>query len=163
MTVLIIILIFLILLYIVRISNNKDIIKENSKDIITDKANIKNARKYYSKKKLFKFLLYISVLILIVIILCDFTDIEYQIIDFFSTDFSTEQDINKQLYLLPIYILVIRGIILEVKVGDFLFKYFKVEEPILEENPLKSILYKKPKPDKQDIQKEQSNNKEQKN
>lgn len=163
MTVLIIILIFLILLYIVRISNNKDIIKENSKDIITDKANIKNARKYYSKKKLFKFLLYISILILIVILLCDFTDIEYQIIDFFSTDFSTEQDINKQLYLLPIYILVIRGIILEVKVGDFLFKYFKVEEPILEENPLKSILYKKPKPDKQNIQKEQSNNKEQKN
>lgn len=163
MTVLIIILIFLILLYIVRISNNKDIIKENSKDIITDKANIKNARKYYSKKKLFKFLLYISILIVIVILLCDFTDIEYQIIDFFSTDFSTEQDINKQLYLLPIYILVIRGIILEVKIGDFLFKYFKVEEPILEENPLKSILYKKPKTNKQDIQKKQPNNKEEKN
>ncbi len=159
MTVLIIVLVFLILLYLVRVSNNKDIIKANSKDKTTDNANIKNARKYYSKKKSFRFLLYISILILIVILLCDFTSIEYQIIDYFSTDFQTEQDINKQLYLLPIYILVIREIILEVKVGDFLFKYFKVEEPVLEENPLKSILYKKPKTNKQDSQKENSSKK----
>ncbi len=48
--ILIIVLIFLILLYIVRISNNQDIIKQNSKDKITDTDNIKIARKLFSSK-----------------------------------------------------------------------------------------------------------------
>ena len=144
MTLLIIIVIILILLCIVRISNNNDLIKENSKDKKNDLENVKNARKYFSNKKTFKCLLIASIISIIIIIICDFTSIDAAIIDYFSTDIYQEKELNKVLYLVPIYIFVIREIIIEVKIGDFLFKYYKVEEPVLEENLLKTILYKKP-------------------
>lgn len=157
-----IILLLLIIIYIVRISNNKDIIKENMKDPITDKANIKNARKYYAKKKTFKYLLIAAIAILTIFILWDFTDLEVGIIDYFSYDIYKEQEFNRALYLFPIYIFIIRQIIFEVKVGDFLFKYYKVDEPVLEENLLKTLLYKKPQQAKPTTQEKTNENKESK-
>lgn len=151
--ILYIVLILLILILIARILNNQDLIKDNSKDKITDKANIKNARKYFANKKTFKILLIASILSIILILICDLTSIEAQIIDYFTYEIYTEQEINKQLYLLPIYLLVIRQIILEVKIGDFLFKYYKVDEPVLEENLLKMLLYKKPSQSKKEAPK----------
>lgn len=143
--ILIIVLIFLILLYIVRISNNQDIIKQNSKDKITDTANIKNARKHFSSKKTFKYLLLLAILLIIFFLISDFTSIEAQIIDFFAYDFYEEQDFNKLLYLVPIYIIIVRNIILEVKMGEFLFKYYKVDEPELDESLLKIMSEQIPK------------------
>lgn len=143
--ILIIVLIFLILLYIVRISNNQDIIKQNSKDKITDTANIKNARKHFSNKKTFKYLLLLAILLIIFFLISDFTSIEAQIIDFFAYDFYEEQDFNKLLYLVPIYIIIVRNIILEVKMGEFLFKYYKVDEPELDESLLKIMSEQIPK------------------
>lgn len=143
--ILIIVLIFLILLYIVRISNNQDIIKQNSKDKITDTANIKNARKHFSSKKTFKYLLLLAILLIIFFLISDFTSIEAQIIDFFAYDFYEEQDFNKLLYLIPIYIIIVRNIILEVKMGEFLFKYYKVDEPELDESLLKIMSEQIPK------------------
>lgn len=143
--ILIIVLIFLILLYIVRISNNQDIIKQNSKDKITDTANIKNARKHFSNKKTFKYLLLLSILLIIFFLISDFTSLEAQIIDFFAYDFYEEQDFNKLLYLVPIYIIIVRNIILEVKMGEFLFKYYKVDEPELDESLLKIMSEQIPK------------------
>jgi hypothetical protein len=139
-----IILVLLIIIYITRKSNNNDIIKENCKDKLTDIANIKNARKYYSKKKTFKYLLIAFFITLIGLLLCDFTKIDINLINYFAYEIHQEQEINKNLYLVPIYLLIIREIILEVKIGDFLFKYYKVEEPVLEEGLLKTLLYKKP-------------------
>ncbi len=143
--ILIIVLIFLILLYIVRISNNQDIIKQNSKDKISDTANIKNARKHFSSKKTFKYLLLLAILLIIFFLISDFTSIEAQIIDFFAYDFYEEQDFNKLLYLVPIYIIIVRNIILEVKMGEFLFKYYKVDEPELDESLLKIMSEQIPK------------------
>ena len=143
--ILIIVLIFLILLYIVRISNNQDIIKQNSKDKITDTANIKNARKHFSSKKTFKYLLLLAILLIIFFLISDFTSLEAQIIDFFAYDFYEEQDFNKLLYLVPIYIIIVRNIILEVKMGEFLFKYYKVDEPELDESLLKIMSEQIPK------------------
>lgn len=143
--ILIIVLIFLILLYIVRISNNQDIIKQNSKDKITDTANIKNARKHFSNKKTFKYLLLLAILLIIFFLISDFTSIEAQIIDFFAYDFYEEQEFNKLLYLVPIYIIIVRNIILEVKMGEFLFKYYKVDEPELDESLLKIMSEQIPK------------------
>lgn len=143
--ILIIVLIFLILLYIVRISNNQDIIKQNSKDKITDTANIKNARKHFSNKKTFKYLLLLAILLIIFFLISDFTSIEAKIIDFFAYDFYEEQDFNKLLYLVPIYIIIVRNIILEVKMGEFLFKYYKVDEPELDESLLKIMSEQIPK------------------
>lgn len=143
--ILIIVLIFLILLYIVRISNNKDIIKQNSKDQITDKANIKNARKHFANKKTFKYLLLLTILLTIVFLISDFTSIEAEVIDYFALDFYQEQEFNRILYLIPIYIIVVRNIILEVKMGEFLFKYYKVDEPVLDESLLKIMSEQLPK------------------
>lgn len=143
--ILIIVLIFLILLYIVRISNNKDIIKQNSKDQITDKANIKNARKHFANKKTFKYLLLLTILLTIVFLISDFTSIEAEVIDYFALDFYQEQEFNRILYLIPIYIVVVRNIILEVKMGEFLFKYYKVDEPVLDESLLKIMSEQLPK------------------
>ena len=143
--ILIIVLVFLILLYIVRISNNKDVIKQNSKDSITDNANIKNARKHFSNKKTFKYLLLLAILLTIVFLISDFTSIEAEIIDYFALDFYQEQEFNRILYLIPIYIMVVRNIILEVKMGEFLFKYYKVDEPELDESLIKTISNQIPK------------------
>lgn len=142
--ILYVVLILLILILIARILNNQDLIKDNSKDQLTDKANIKNARKYFANKKTFKGLLIVSIISLIIIIICDFTSIDAQLIDYFSYELYDETETNRLLYLFPIYIFIIRQIILEVKIGDFLFKYYKVDEPVLEENLLKILLYKKP-------------------
>lgn len=165
MLILTIVLVFLVLLYLVRISNNQDLIKENSKDKITDTANIKNARKYFSNKKTFKILLALTIISLIIIIICDFTSIEAKVIDYFAYNYYKEEKLDRTLYFLPLYLIVIRQIILEVKIGDFLFKYYKVDEPVLEENLLKMLLYKKspqlnPQPTKETPKENKEENKE---
>lgn len=141
--ILYIILILLILILIARISNNQDLINNNSKDKLTDHANIKNARKYYNQKKTFQYLLLATIISLLIIIICDFTSIDATIIDYFSYNIYKEQQTSRTLYLIPIYIFLIRQIIFEVKIGDFLLKYYKTTEPELEENLLKTLLYKK--------------------
>lgn len=139
-----VILVLLILILLARISNNNDLINNNSKDKRKDLANMKNARKFYSNKKTFKIILAAALIILAISLIWDFTSLEVSFIDYFATDIYTEEPFNRTYYLIPIYLLVIRQIILEVKVGDFLFKYLKVDEPVLEQNLLKTILYKKP-------------------
>lgn len=138
-----IILVILILILMARISNNDDLIKNNSKDRRKDLANMRNARKFYSTKKTFKGLLLVAIIILAISLIWDFTSLEVGFIDYFATDIYKEEPFNRSYYLIPIYILVIRQIIIEVKVGDFLFKYLKVDEPVLEQNLLKTLLYKK--------------------
>lgn len=143
MKLLIIILVILILLVIVRYSNNMDLVKNNSKDINLDKLNVKNARKYFNKQKTFVVLFWVAIFSFIAILFCHQTRIDTIIIDYFSIGFYEEQEFNKALYLFPIYVLVIRELIIDVKIGDFLFKYYKVKEPELEEGLLKAILFKK--------------------
>ena len=142
---LIIVLIFIILLYLVKVSNNKEVIKKNCKTDY-DKANIKNAKKVYSKSKLSIILLVLSLVSLIVLILCQFTNIDAIIIDYFMTDFYEEKAFNYNLYLIPAYIIICRETLIQVNLADYLFKYFKVEEEQIEGKELiKSILYKKKK------------------
>lgn len=148
------ILIILILILLIKISNNHDIIKQNSKDE-NNKANIKYAKKYYTKTKTSIILLIISTLSLIILLVCNYTDIDKYIIDYFSTQFYEEKTFNTNLYYIPIYIYIARCIIIQVNIGDYLYKYFKIEEPQLEENLLKSILYKKPQ---QEVKNENINN-----
>ena len=136
------ILVLLIIIFIVKYLTNKETIDINCKDE-NDLANIKYARKYYTKTKTSFVALIISLIMLIVLLLSQYTDIDKYIIDYLSTDFYQEKALDTTLYYIPIYIIIMRFIVIEVKVGDYLYKYFKVEEPHLEENPLKSILYKK--------------------
>lgn len=146
-TILFVILIFTILIYIVKISNNDDLIKNHSKDKITDKANLKNARNVFSKTKTSKIALALAIITLLLCLICDFTSIEANIINYISTDIYEEVAFDRLLYLAPIFIYLCRNIVIEVKAGEFLLKYYKTEEEKLEinTNALKSILYKKPK------------------
>ena len=156
-----IILVILILILMARISNNNDLIKENSKDKPKDFANMRNARKFFSNKKTFKGLLLAALIILIISLIWDFTSLEVGFIDYFATDIYKEEPFNRSYYLIPIYLLVIRQIIIEVKVGDFLFKYLKVDEPVLEQNLLKTLLYKKKPQTTEQIVTNENMNKEQ--
>lgn len=140
---LIIVLALLIGVYWIKNNNNEDIIKENCKSK-EDLANINNAKKVYSKTKISTTLLILTFTSLIIILLANFTDIDRAIIDYFSNEFYYEEEgFNYYLYLLPIYIYISRIILNEVKLGEFLLKYFKVDEPVLEENIIKTLLYKK--------------------
>lgn len=143
------VLILLTAMYIIKLITNKDLVHDYGKDEL-DIANYKNARKYYAKTRTSIVVLIAAIALIIGLLLCDFTSIDASIIDYFSADFYTENELDRTLYYLPIYLYIIRLLVIEVKVGDYLYKYFKVDEPVLEENPLKSInvkniLYKKPK------------------
>lgn len=138
----VIVLILLILVDSVKQSNNDDLIKENCKSQ-EQLANINNAKKVFRRTKTSFVLLMLSILSLIICILCDFTSIDAAVIDYLSTDFYKEQAFDRIFYFLPVYIFIAREILIQVKIGEFLLKFFNVEEPILEENLLKTLLYKK--------------------
>ena len=141
--VLILILVFLCLMLYAKISTNKDTVKQACKTE-QDKANVKNARKVYSTTKEAKILVAASVISLIAVILMRTTNIIYIVKDYVSADLVDEnQSISIYCYLIPVYILVCRQIVVEVKISEFLYKFFNVEEQVLEENPLKNLLYKK--------------------
>jgi len=156
--VLILILAFLFVIYYVKLTGNIDIAKQCCKTE-QDKANVKNARKIYSTTKASIGLIVLAVLSLIVVLLLHFTNISYVVKDFISADFvdKTKKDFNLFSYLIPLYIIACRQIMIEVKVSEFLYKFFNVEEPELEENPLnsiKSLLYKKkPTDNKNEVKK----------
>ncbi len=142
--IIILILAFLILICVVKVLNNDDIAKQCCKND-QDLANIKNARKVYSTTKESLVLLIVAIVVLIVVLLLNFTNIEYLVKDYFSTEIFSEDDsiFSYYFYLIPIYILVARQIVIEVKISEFLYKFFNITEPELEENLVKSLLYKK--------------------
>ncbi len=140
------ILILLIIICAARLSNNEDLIVKNCKNE-NDYENIKNAKKVFRKSKVAKNLMLLIYAIIIILLLCAFTDIDFQIIDFISTDIISKESItfNYNLFFIPIYIYVIRECIIQVKIGEFLLKFFNDNEPIPPEINLKSLLYKKKK------------------
>lgn len=138
----ILILICFIIVEEVKQSNNDDLIKENCKNK-EQYENIQNAKKVFRKIKISIILLIIAILTLILLLIIDFTDLEVGIMEFISSDFYTKQEVDRTLYFVPLYILIAREIIIQVKFGEFLLKFFNVKEPVLEESLLKTILYKK--------------------
>lgn len=137
-----VVLLCLIGLYIFKLNGNAEIIKENCKTD-SDAVNVKNGQKVFYKTKISIILLIAGLLTLALCLICNFTDLGNKVIDYFSYDFYEAQEFNINYYFIPVYIFVIREIIVQVKIGDFLYKYFNVKEPELEENLLKTILYKK--------------------
>lgn len=148
MIILFVILAILILVCAIKISNNNDLIANNCQSE-NDLENIKNAKKVFRKAKTYNYLLIAVFLSIIVLIICAYTDIDYKIIDFISIELVEEQDVvfDFNFFFLPLYIFVIREILIQVKIGEFLLKYFDAKEPELKfnDNIIKNILYKKPK------------------
>lgn len=148
--VLILVLGALVVLYIVKLNANAEVIRDNCKTD-SDAVNVKNGQKVFSKTRVANILLILCILSLVVCLLFNFTNIGHMVIEYFSYDFYKPKDFNYYFYLVPVYIFIIREIIVQVQIGDFLYKYFNVKEPELEENLLKSILYKKKPEDKPKI------------
>lgn len=144
MIILFLILAMLILICAVKISNNNDLIANNCKDE-NDLANIDNAKKVFRKSKVYNYLLIAIYLSVIILLICAYTDIDYKIIDFISIDLVNENDVvfDFNYFFFPIYLFVIREILIQVKIGEFLLKYFKTEEPEFDQNIIKNLLYKK--------------------
>lgn len=144
MIIMFIILALLIILCAIRMINNDDLIVNNCKSE-TDLANINNAKKVFRKAKTYNYLLLAIYASIVILLICAFTDIDYHVINFISLDIVTPEDVefNINYCFLPIYIYIVREILIQVKIGEFLLKYFKTDEPVLEENILKSLLYKK--------------------
>ena len=131
-----------------RMSRNDDLIKKNNKTIV-DTANVKNAKKYYHNSKAATISLLIGIAMIVFCILCEFTDIETKFIDAFSTDFVETKELNRKLYLIPVYYLIAREIIIQVKISEYLQKFYndkEKEEKITMEDlkkiDLKKVLYK---------------------
>lgn len=144
-----VILIFLVLLIFIRDSNNNDIIRENCKSQ-TDLDNIINAKKTFNKTKLSTILLIIAIIIFILLLVCNFTNLDDFLIDYFSIELYEQKEFDYNLYFIPVYIIIVRQILIEVKTSEFLLKLYQVAEPVLEENPLKSLLFKKKKSSKKE-------------
>jgi len=142
--VLILILILLIGICYIKYIGNKELIKNNCKNE-EDQNNAKNARKVYSSTKTSNVILILSGLSLIIVLLLNFTNIDYAIRDFLSTEFVEKREFSYYSYLIPIYILVCRQIVIEVNLGEFLYKFFNVEEPEMDNTIIKNILSKKNK------------------
>ena len=148
MKLLAIILFVLIIVYIIRISNNNDIIKKHIKTE-EDKAFIKKTKKEQHKTKLSLALFGISIVVLIICLICDYTTIDYILLDYFSTEFIKEPEFNKLFYFTTPYILIINLIYTQVNIGDKILNYFKTQEEELAielgaaKEIVMGILYKK--------------------
>lgn len=158
MLILLIVLILLIIIYIVRISNNNDIINKNMKTV-EDKAYVQKIKKEQHLTKVSIALTIVSIVLLLFFILADFTNIEYLIVDYFSTEFVTEDEFNKLLYFTPAFIMLVNLTYTQVNIGDILLKYFKTQEEELElteaKEKLMGLLYKK-KPTQEETKKSEN-------
>lgn len=131
MIFLIIMLIVLILIGLVRYSNNKDLINHNCQDELT-LANVNNAKKVLRKSKTYNVLFIIAAISLIIILICNFTDLDDALIDYISIELYQPKAFDYNLYFIPLYTIVIREILIQVRIGEFLLKYFKVKETELD-------------------------------
>lgn len=138
-----IILVFILIICIVKIISNNDIAKEHAKTPEAI-ANVKNAKKVLSRAKYSIILLIAAIVLTILILISKYTEIDTAIIEYFSTDFYRKDFYNPKFFYIPAFILVSRQIIVEVKISEFLHKYFNlVEEEVDTKELLKSVLYKK--------------------
>lgn len=137
-----VILIFLVLLYFVKVSNNNDII-DTKCETVEDQANIKNAKKVFSRARYSIIMLIISIIFILLIVICQFTNLDTVIINYFSVDIYQADFFNANYYYIPIFLLISRQILLEVKLSEFLHKYFEVkEEEISTKEVIHTLLYK---------------------
>ncbi len=153
MVLLTILAIALILVMFGRMSKNNDLIAKNNKTIV-DTANVNNAKRFYHNNKGATISLIIGIILILFCIICEFTDIERRILDFLSTDFVYEAQLDRKFYFIPVYFLITREIYIQVKISEYLQKFFddkeKEEKIDLKNINIKKILYKPAKPQPED-------------
>jgi hypothetical protein len=135
---------FIVFIYIIRKSNTADLIKQanietdEQEDIFDDAVlNIKST-------KLSCIFLATSLISLIVIVLIRYTTIELFFMNYFGSEWFREDiTISLAYYGIPFFILIIRGIIVQVNIGDYVKKNFNLhEEEVNIKDEAKKLLFK---------------------
>ena len=144
----------ILFLYIIRRSNTSDLIKQAN---ITNDEEINKFEEAVLLIKSTRFsvlLLAITLISIIVIALIRHTTIELFFLNYFGTGiFRDDKTISYTYYALPFFILIIRGIIIEVNIGDYIKKnYALTEEEISVTDAAKSILFKPKKKTEPEIE-----------
>lgn len=143
----------ILLLYVVRRSNTSDLYK--LANITTDEQiNNYNDSILTIKSTKFSCLLLLCALIsLVTITLIRHTKIELFFMNYFGTGiFRDDISIHYAWYALPFFIIIIRGIIIEVNIGDYLKKNYNLtEEEISAKEAVKGLLFK-PKKQTEEIE-----------
>lgn len=134
----------ILLVYIVRRSNTSDLYKLAN---ITTDEQIKNYDDSILVIKSTKFsclLLLCALISLVTITLIRHTKIELFFMNYFGTGiFRDDIYIPFAWYALPFFIIIIRGIIIEVNIGDYLKKNYNLtEEEISAKEAVKGLLFK---------------------
>ena len=144
----------ILFLYIIRRSNTSDLVKQAN--INTDEdINKYNEAVLLIKSTRFSVILLVATLVSIIIIaLIRHTTIELFFLNYFGTGiFREDQTIAFTYYALPFFILIIRGILIEVNIGDYIKKnYALTEEEISVKDAAKSILFKPKKTTEPEIE-----------
>lgn len=139
---------FVFLIYLVRKSNTDDLIKQAN---ITTEQQKKELEEKTIKYKTTKFscLLFATALISLVAIgAIRLTSIEVAFLDYFGTGINHKEIIIPLVwYITPFFILTIRGILIEVYVGDYVLRTYNLKEEEVDTkealNAVKGLFYKK--------------------
>ena len=137
---------FIIFIYFIRKSNTNDLIKQANLNNEQEDA-FEDAVLEIKSTKLACSLLAISLVSIITIALIRFTTIELFFMNYFGTGlFRDDITISFAYYGIPFFALVIRGILVQVNIGDYIKKNYNLQEEevnLLQEG--KKLLYKQKK------------------
>lgn len=139
---------FIFLIYLVRKSNTDDLIKQAN--ITTDDQKNKLAEESlkYKTTKFSCLLFSIALISLVAIAAIRLTSLEVAFLDYFGTGINhKEVYISPIWYITPFFVLVIRGIIIEVNLGDYVLRTYNLKEEEIDTkealNSIKGMFYKK--------------------
>ena len=135
----------IVFVFIIRKSNTDDLIKEANITTDEQKNNfIENVLKIKSTKSSCA-LLTASLISIIVIALIRHTSIDLFFLQYFDNILIKEElNVPYTWYALPLFIIIIRGIIIQVNIGDYIKKTFNLTEVEVDvKSEVKNLLVKK--------------------
>lgn len=138
---------FIVFIYFIRKSNTNDLVKQANLNDEQEDA-FEEAVAEIKSTKLSCAFLAISLISIIVIVLIRFTTIELFFMNYFGNGWFRE-DITVSLayYGIPFFALIIRGIIIQVNIGDYIKKNYDLhEEEVDLKKEAKKLLFKQKKP-----------------
>lgn len=143
----------ILFVYIIRKSNTNDLIKEANITTKEQKKELNEKTIKIKSTKLSCLFLIICLFSIITIPLIKYTSIELFFLNYFGTGIYKEQIyIPFTWYALPAFILIIRGIIIQVNIGDYVKQNYNLTEIEVDiKKEIKNILIKKPKKEEIEI------------
>ena len=135
---------FIVFIYIIRKSNTADLIKQANIETDEQEDAFDDAVEEIKSTKLTCIFLAISLISIIVIVLIRYTTIELFFMNYFGSEWFREDiTISMAYYGVPFFALIIRGIIIQVNIGDYVKKNFNLhEEEVNIKDEAKKLLFK---------------------